>query len=85
MGADYFETEDSRITLKLPREQLPPLGIGKNCIIERAIIDKDARIGDGVVIRSQPDNKQVENENYWIKDGITIIPKGAVIPDGTKI
>lgn len=85
MGADYFETEDSRVILKLPKEKLPPLGIGKNCIIERAIIDKDARIGDGVVIRSHSDEKEHKGENYWIKDGITIIPKGAVIPNGTEI
>ena len=85
MGADYFETEDSRISLEFPKEQLPPLGIGKNCSIERAIIAKDARIGDGVVIRSQPENRQVEEDNYWIKDGITIIPKGAVLLPGTEI
>ncbi|UCE07488.1 MAG: glucose-1-phosphate adenylyltransferase [bacterium] len=85
MGADFFETEDTTISLDTAEEDLPPLGIGRNCIIERAIIDKNARIGDGVIIRPKPDVEEFKGTNYWIKDGITIIPKGAVIMAGTKI
>ena len=85
MGADFFEMEDTTVSLTASKEDLPPLGIGKNCIIERAIIDKNARIGDGVIIRPKPDIEEFKGDNYWIKEGITIIPKGVVISPGTEI
>jgi len=86
MGADYFDTEQSPISPGMQNQHdIPSLGIGKNCYIERAIIDKDARIGDGVIIRAKPEGKVYKGEKYWIKDGITIIPKGAVIESGTEI
>ena len=65
--------------------ELPPLGIGKSCRIERAILDKNVRIGDGVIIRARPDVKEHQGENHWVRDGVTIIPKGAVIPSGTEL
>jgi len=64
---------------------IPPMGIGRDCHIVRAIIDKNARIGDGVIIPAQTDVADYEGEHYWVRDGITIIPKGAVIPAGTDI
>jgi len=73
MGADFFETEDAIINME------------PNCVIERAIIDKNARIGDSVVIRPKTGRNDFQGSNYWIKDGITIIPKGSVIPAGTEI
>src|SRR5213592_1107178 len=76
MGADYFEldlaTESGR----------PPIGIGRNCVIERTIIDKNARIGDGVIITPEGKPANVDAENYFIRDGIVVIPKNAVIPAG---
>ncbi len=84
-GADFFESEDILTNWDKPNKDLQPLGIGRNCFIERAIIDKNARIGDGVVIRAKPDAEDCKGENYWIRDGITIIPKGAVIQPGTQI
>ena len=66
-------------------KELPPLGIGKNCLIERTIIDKNVRIGDGVVIRSKPDVKDFQSKSYWIREGITVIPKGTVIPSGSEL
>jgi len=66
-------------------EKEPPIGIGRNCIIERAIIDKNVRIGDGVVIREKSWNGVFQTEQYWFRNGITVIPKGAVIPSGTEI
>jgi len=85
MGADTYEGEEVACHWQPTVEKLPPLGIGRNCSIERAIIDKDARIGDGVVIESKSGCKDHQNESYWIRDGITVIPKGAVILPGTKI
>ena len=51
-------------------------------MIKRAIIDKNARIGDGVVITpdGKPDN--YDSENYYIRDGVVVIPKNAVLPSG---
>ena len=76
MGADHFEldlaTESGR----------PPIGIGRNCVIERTIIDKNARIGDGVIITPEGKPANVDAENYFIRDGIVVIPKNAVIPAG---
>lgn len=85
MGADFFEGEDILTNWEAPKNHRPALGIGKNCQIERAIIDKNARVGDGVVIHSKPHIVDEKGEHYWIKDGITVIPKGAVIMAGTKI
>jgi glucose-1-phosphate adenylyltransferase len=85
MGADFFEGEDILTNWEAPKNHRPPLGIGRNCQIERAIIDKNARIGDNVTIRSKTNAQNEPGEHYWIKDGITVIPKGAVIMSGTKI
>jgi glucose-1-phosphate adenylyltransferase len=84
MGADFYETPERRAENRsLDR---PDVGIGRGCIIEGAIIDKNARIGGGVAIRAHaPDEDMVEGENYVIRDGIVVIPKNAVIPDGTII
>ena len=75
MGADYFEL-DQTDSLQ------PPMGIGKNCVIDRAIIDKNARIGDGVVITPEGKSSNLDADNYFIRDGIVVIPKNAVIPAG---
>jgi glucose-1-phosphate adenylyltransferase len=80
MGADYYQAEAWQ-----PSPGLPPLGIGCRCHIEGAIIDKNARIGEGVVITpaGKPDN--ADGENYCIRDGVVVVPKGTVIPAGTLI
>ncbi len=85
-GADFYEGEEFLTRqMKLKKENLPSIGIGKKCCIKRAIIDKNARIGDNVVIDVNSDIENFQGENYWIKDGITVIPKGAVIPSNTQI
>jgi glucose-1-phosphate adenylyltransferase len=58
------------------------MGIGKNCVIDRAIIDKNARIGDGVVITPGGKSANLDADNYFIRDGIVVIPKNAIIPAG---
>ncbi len=85
LGADFFEGEDILTNWEAPKNHRPQLGIGRNCQIERAIIDKNARIGDGVIIRAQSSDAEVHGDHYWIRDGITVIPKGAVIMAGTEI
>lgn len=85
LGADFYEGEQVLTSWESPVTNLPPLGIGRNCMIEQAIIDKNARIGDDVIIRAKPDVKELKGENLWVRDGITVIPKGAVIPSGTEL
>jgi glucose-1-phosphate adenylyltransferase len=75
MGADYFELGPA------DSSQLP-MGIGRNCVIDRAIIDKNARIADGVVITPEGKPPNFDADNYFIRDGIVVIPKNAVIPPG---
>ena len=84
-GADFYDGEQLLSLPKKSQGDLPPLGIGRNCLIERTIIDKNVRIGDGVVIRGRPDAANAENEYCWIRDGVTIVPKGSVIPPGTEL
>lgn len=82
-GADFYLTRDE---LARDRENaLPGIGIGHNCRIERAIVDKNARIGDDVVIRDASRSEDRDAANYFVRDGIVIIPKGAIVPDGTVI
>lgn len=83
MGADYYEDE-ADIAMDSGKG-VPPIGIGGGTWIERAIIDKNARIGHGVRIRSHEGEPDSEEENYVIRDGIVVIPKNAVIHDGTAI
>jgi glucose-1-phosphate adenylyltransferase len=74
MGADYFEHDRRGDSAQ------PPIGIGRNCVIDRAIIDKNARIADGVVITPEGKPPNFDGDNYFIRDGIVLVPKNAVIP-----
>ena len=80
MGNDYFESlEDMSTPGKIP------MGIGKDCYIENAIIDKHVRIGNNVLIRGNDSLEDMESEHYVIKKGIVVVNKNAIIPDGTII
>ena len=83
MGADYYEPAESR--QPNAAEGLPPIGIGKMTRIEGAIVDKNARIGDQCAISSAGKPDTLDHPLYYVRDGIVIIPKGAVIPAGTVI
>jgi len=77
MGADYYETPSTSAAPGLTR-----IGIGRNCVIDRAIIDKNARIGDGVVITPEGKPPNMDGSDYFIRDGIVVVPKNGVIPPG---
>lgn len=81
MGADYYEEE--RVSRK--QRNVPPLGIGKDCYIKNAIIDKNVHIGDSVYISpdGKPDGERTDY--YWVRDGVIVIPKRTVIPSGTRL
>lgn len=83
MGADYYETEEDM--RRCQEQHLPRVGIGKDCVIRKAIIDKNARIGDRVKIINQKNLKESEGPDYMIHDGIVVVYKNAMIPSGTVI
>ena len=84
MGSDFYETKETKA--ENAKNGRPNVGIGKNCKIAKAIIDKDAAIGDNCRInvdgKTYPDG---DHGNFYSADGIIVIKKGAVIPNGTVI
>jgi glucose-1-phosphate adenylyltransferase len=83
LGADYYESLE-----EIDRAQakgLPPVGIGQETVIEHAIVDKNARVGRGVRILNAEGAREKDGLGYFIRDGIVIVPKGGVIPDGSVI
>ncbi len=83
LGCDYFESAESIVEHE--RSGKPRVGIGSNCKIENAIIDKNARIGNNVTISPVGKPENFDHPLYFIRDGIVVIPKGASIPHGTVI
>jgi glucose-1-phosphate adenylyltransferase len=79
MGADYYAGAAGTDPNKAPP------GIGRNCRIERTIIDKNVHIGDNVVITPDGKPENMDSELFHIRDGIVVIPKDTVIPSGTWI
>ena len=83
LGSDFYESDESirhHTTAGRPR-----IGIGTNTRVENAIIDKNARIGNNCVISPAGKPENVDHPLYYIRDGVVIIPKNGVIPDGTVI
>lgn len=80
-GNDYYQKLED-ITEEA-QEKL--LGIGKDCILEKTIIEKNVKIGNYVSIKGSEDLEDTETDTYCIQDGIIIVKKGAVIPNNTKI
>lgn len=83
MGADYYETQEQKEQNR--NLGTPNVGVGENSNITRAIIDKNARIGKNVTISNKRGVQNEEGKNYVIQDGIVVIPKNAIVPDGTVI
>ena len=83
MGSDIYETIED---LSYDEERgVPKLGVGDNCYIHNAIIDKNARIGNNVSINGGSHLENSDHELYTIKDGIVVIKKDRIIPDGFVI
>jgi len=83
MGTDFYETLDEMNTSV--SNGLPKLGIGERCYIKNSIIDKNCRIGNDVRINGGKYLANAEHQLYSIKEGIVVVKKGAVIPDGFVI
>lgn len=77
MGSDYYADQQDTQNI--------PIGIGKECNIQRAIIDKNARLGEHVIIERFQDGIDLDHDNWFVRDGIVVIPKNTIIPSGTVI
>jgi glucose-1-phosphate adenylyltransferase len=79
MGSDFYDPPD------MPPASGIPLGIGPNCQIIGAILDKNVRIGEGVTILPFPRGTEIEGELWTVRDGIVVIPKNTILLPGTQI
>lgn len=83
MGSDLFENEEDR---QQNRDlQRPDIGVGRNCHIENAIIDKNARIGNDVRLSPEGKPDMFQKGDVIVRDGVLIVVKNGVVPDGTVI
>jgi glucose-1-phosphate adenylyltransferase len=78
LGADFYE--DGEVP-----EGVPPLGIGRDVVLARAIVDKNARIGDGARLVNERGVAEADGNGYYIRSGIIVVPKGGVIAPGTVV
>jgi glucose-1-phosphate adenylyltransferase len=83
MGQDYYETDAQLLSAEA--HGVPRIGIGKNCFLHGVIVDKNARIGENVRITRKGKPAELDGDNFYVRDGIVIIPKSAVIPNDTVI
>jgi glucose-1-phosphate adenylyltransferase len=77
LGADYFEEETGAVET--------PLGIGKDAVLDRVIVDKNARIADGVRLVNESGVTTADGDGYYIREGIIIVPKGAEVKAGVTV
>jgi glucose-1-phosphate adenylyltransferase len=78
LGADFYE-------YGLPADHTPGLGLGRNVVLDRVIIDKNARIGDDVRLVNEQKVDSADGDGYYIRSGIIVVPKGGIIRPGTVV
>lgn len=83
MGSDYYQGTEEIVENE--ENEIPNLGVGKYCYVEHAILDKNCSIGDNVRILGAHGLEDGDFDTYSIKDGIVVVKKNAVIPQGTII
>ncbi len=81
LGANYYDGQGAPPVAGTA----PPLGVGDDSVLECVIVDKNCRIGRGVRITNQARVQRADGPNHVIRDGIVVLPNGAVVPDGTVI
>jgi len=77
LGADWYEDGEAN--------GRPPMGIGRDCVLDRVIVDKNARIGDGSRLVNERGIEQADGDGYYIRGGIIVVPKDGVIAPGTVV
>jgi glucose-1-phosphate adenylyltransferase len=78
LGADLYEDEP-------PPPAVPCLGIGRNVVLDRVVIDKNARIGDGARLVNERGVEHADGDGYYIRGGIIVVPKGGIIQPGVVV
>lgn len=81
LGADFYETDEQAAS----EDSLPALGIGRDVVLDRVIVDKNARIGAGARLINASSVREADGDGYCIRDGIIIVPKGGVVKEGTVV
>ncbi len=79
LGADFYGTDAEAPTLASG----PKLGIGQDVELDRVIVDKNARIGDGVRLVNAAGVQDADGDGYYIRNGVIIVPKDGIVPPGT--
>ena len=77
LGADSYEEEIGGDSV--------PLGIGRDVVLDRVIVDKNARIADGVRLVNEAGVEEADGDGYYIRNGIIIVPKGAIVRSGVTV
>ncbi|MBI1874865.1 MAG: glucose-1-phosphate adenylyltransferase [Acidobacteria bacterium] len=78
LGADFFESEPAA-------DGVPRLGVGRNAVLDRVIVDKNARIGDGVRLLNEQHVDEADGDGFYIRNGIIVVPKGGVVKTGAVV
>ena len=81
LGADYYEADDDAPA----RGANPKLGVGRDAVLDRVIVDKNARIGDGARLVNEKRVQDADGDGYYIRDGVVIVPKDGVVKPGTIV
>jgi glucose-1-phosphate adenylyltransferase len=81
LGADFYEADHDAPA----RGDNPRLGIGRDVVLDRVIVDKNARVGDGAKLVNEQGHRDYDGDGYFIRSGIIIVPKGGVIKAGTTV
>ena len=81
LGADFYETDDDATA----RGDNPRLGVGRDVVLDRVIVDKNARIGDGARLVNEGGLEHADGDGYYIRDGVIVVPKDGVIKPGTVV
>ena len=77
LGADFYEDR--------PPGDLPAIGVGRNAVLDRVIIDKNARIGEGARLVNEKNVEHEDGDGYFIRGGIIVVPKNGVIRPGVVV
>ena len=81
LGADFCEADDDAPA----RDGNPRLGIGRDVVLDRVIVDKNARIGDGARLVNEAGVMRADGDGYYIRDGVVVVPKDGVIKPGQSV
>jgi glucose-1-phosphate adenylyltransferase len=76
LGADYYDEQVG---------QQPPVGIGPHAVLDRVIVDKNARIGEGARLVNEAGVQDLDGDGYYIRSGIIVVPKNGIVKPGTVV